>query len=104
MFPVAGDRDVPEQFASRQAYFDFVNGPLRGAKVGAAYDAWRADGSLAGFARFLGGQEKRFGLTEPVPPPDTLALDSLGVRMLDALLKRLAAGHGRPRAAARRLR
>ena len=92
LMPVPGDRDVPDQFESRRAYFDFLNGPARGAKASASYDAWRADGSLAGFARYLGGQEKRFGLTEPVPPPETLTLDSLGVRMLDTLLQRLAAG------------
>jgi hypothetical protein len=90
--PVPGDREFPDHLTSHQEYFDFVHGKTLGAKVGAAYREWREDGTLAGFVGYLGVTGKSRALTEPVPAPETLTPDSPGVRLLDQLLARLAAG------------
>jgi hypothetical protein len=91
LFPTATDTRYPDHFSSLQEYFEFANGPQRGAAMATAYERWRRDGTLNGFVAYLGGSAGRFGLSEPVPPAETLTLESPGVLALDRLLARLAA-------------
>jgi hypothetical protein len=85
------DSALPDRFTSLQEYFDFFGGPRRGKRMLAAYEAWRREPTLANFVTYLGGGTRKFGLTEPVPPPDTLTMSSPGVVVLDRLLARLGA-------------
>jgi hypothetical protein len=89
LFPTPTDSAVPDHFDSKQAYFDFIS-PQRAETAGAAYERWQREGTLASFVDYLGGVNGRFGLTEPVPAPESLTLQSPGVLVLDRMLARLA--------------
>ena len=89
--PVASDQRFPDRVESRQAYFDYMAGSERGARSGAAYEHWRQHPTLEGFVEYLGGGKGPYGVTEPVPPPESLSLDGPGFVVLDHLLARLAA-------------
>ena len=85
------DKRLPDHFGSAQEYFDFFNDGPRAKRIGVAYERWRRENTLDSFVAYLGGAWGRLGMTEPVPPPETLSLDSPGFVALDQLLARLAA-------------
>jgi len=90
LFPTSSDTEFPDHFPSLLEYFEFTNGRQRGAMLDQTYARWRREPTLEGFVRYLGGSEGRFGLTEPVPPPESLTLESPGMIALDQLLARLS--------------
>jgi hypothetical protein len=90
LFPTPSDSEFPDHFASAMEYFAFANGPQRGATEDAAFERWQRAPTLNGFVTYLGGHAGRFGFSEPVPPPESLTLESPGVVVLDRLLERLA--------------
>jgi hypothetical protein len=90
LFPTPEDENFPDHLASPEAVFTFIDG-AGAPKAIKAYDAWRHDPTLDGFADYL--------RTRGVPPgvgdlPETAALtpDTPGVAVLDRLFSTLAAG------------
>jgi hypothetical protein len=89
--PNPDDVAVPDHFGSTRAFFDFLHAPA-GAEVEAAYGRWRSERTLDAFVAYLKVTTRLFGLAEPLPGAGTLTADSPGARVLDHLVRRLAAG------------
>jgi len=87
--PSAADEKFPDAFDSRDAVFEFFYRGQAG-RVEAAYQGWLRERTLDRFVSYLRrsapGRKRRL-----VPRGATLAADSPGVQVLDALLTRTAA-------------
>ena len=82
----------PDHFPSTRALFDHIHGGS-GAAVEAAYRAWRREPTLEAFIAYLEiGSPSYLDLVRQRASGPSVDEDSRGVRLLDAVLARLAAG------------